>query len=122
MFKNVSRNTIKDECMKHYNLERSVFSEHLKEYSGRVASIADMWTSNQTLSYLCTTCHLITNKWILQKRIFSFFMVETPHNGVTMFSVLLKSLQDCNIEDKVFSMTLDNASVNGTMVNHLRKI
>ena len=38
-----------------------------------------------------------------------------------MFNVLLKSLQECNIEDKLFSMTLDNASVNGTMVNNLRK-
>ncbi|XP_044362691.1 zinc finger BED domain-containing protein RICESLEEPER 2 isoform X1 [Triticum aestivum] len=115
------RNTIKDECMKHYNLERSAFFGHLKKYNGRVSLTADMWTSNQTLSYLCITCHLINNKWILQKRIFRFFMVETPHNGVTMFNVLLKSLQECNIEDKLFSMTLDNASVTGTMVNNLRK-
>lgn len=121
LFKNVSRNTIKDECMKHYNLERSAFSGHLKKYSGRVSLTADMWTSNHTLSYLCITCHLINSKWILQKRIFRFFMVETPHNRVTMFNVLLKSLQECNIEDKLFSMTLDNASVTGTMVNNLRK-
>jgi hypothetical protein len=47
-------------------------------------------------------------------------MVETPHNGATMFNVLLKTLQDWNIEDKLFSITVDNASVNGTMIDNLR--
>jgi hypothetical protein len=27
-------------------------------------------------------------------------MLETPHNGVAMFNILLKSLQEWNIEDK----------------------
>ena len=47
-------------------------------------------------------------------------MLETPHNGAAMFNILLKSLQEWNIEDKMFSITGDNASVNGTMLDNLR--
>ena len=38
-----------------------------------------------------------------------------------MFDMVQKSLRDWNIEDKIFSFTLDNAPVNTSMVGHLRK-
>ena len=38
-----------------------------------------------------------------------------------MFDMVQKSLRDWKIEDKIFSFTLDNASVNTSMVGHLRK-
>uniref|UniRef100_A0A8I6YG94 BED-type domain-containing protein n=1 Tax=Hordeum vulgare subsp. vulgare TaxID=112509 RepID=A0A8I6YG94_HORVV len=119
LFSMVSRGTIKDDCMEQFNQERLKFCEGFKKYRCRVSLTADMWTSNQTLSYLCITCHFVSN-WALRKQIIRFFMVETPHNGISMFNVLLKSLQDWNIEDKLFSTTLDNAAVNGTMVEYLR--
>ena len=37
-----------------------------------------------------------------------------------MFNVILESIQEWNLEDKLFSFTLDNASVNTAMVNLLR--
>jgi hypothetical protein len=48
-------------------------------------------------------------------------MLETPHNGAAMFNILLKSLQEWNIEDKLFSITVDNASVNDLMIDNLRE-
>jgi hypothetical protein len=47
-------------------------------------------------------------------------MLETPHNKVNMFNLVLNTLQEWNIEDKIFSFTLDNASVNTAMVKSLR--
>jgi hypothetical protein len=38
-----------------------------------------------------------------------------------MFGVVQNSLRDWNIENKLFSFTLDNAEVNTKMVGHLRK-
>lgn len=82
---------------------------------------SDMWTSNQTLGYICITIHFIDMNWKLHKMIIRFCMLETPHNGAAMFNVLLKSLQEWNLEDKLFSITVDNASVNGTMIYNLRE-
>ena len=75
-----------------------------------------MWTSNQTLGYLCVTCHWISSDWKIHKRIIKFLMMESPHNAPSMFNALLKGIQEWNIEDKLFSITLDNAKVNNSMM------
>jgi hypothetical protein len=80
-----------------------------------------MWTSNQKLGYLCITCHWIDNKWRVRHRIIKFCLVETPHDAWNMFDVVLNSLRSWNIEDKLFSFTMDNAEVNTKMLGHLRK-
>jgi hypothetical protein len=47
-------------------------------------------------------------------------MMESRHNAQCMFNVILKCIQEWNIEDKIFSITLDNASVNTSMIDLLR--
>lgn len=47
-------------------------------------------------------------------------MMETPHKCVRMYNVMLKSIQYWNIEDKICSITLDNAAVNGAMISYLK--
>jgi hypothetical protein len=121
LFEMVSRNTIKDDIMKLYYEKKLITSEGFKRYPGRVSLTTDMWTSNQTLGYMCVTAHFIDMKWKLHKKIIRFCMLETPHNGAAMFNILLKSLQEWNIEDKLFSITVDNASVNGSMIDNLRE-
>ena len=49
-----------------------------------------------------------------------FAFVKTPHTGVAMFNEVLKFIQEWNIEDKLFAITLDNASNNNAMVKLLR--
>uniref|UniRef100_A0ACD5Y1D4 Uncharacterized protein n=1 Tax=Avena sativa TaxID=4498 RepID=A0ACD5Y1D4_AVESA len=48
-------------------------------------------------------------------------MLETPHNSWNMFNIVIKTIQEWNLEDKLFSFILDNASVNTAMVNLLRE-
>jgi hypothetical protein len=79
----------------------------------------DMWTSNQTIGYMCITCHFLEDDWKLHKRIVKFAFMKTPHTGVAMFNEVLKFIQEWNIEDK-FAITLDNASNNNAMVKLLR--
>jgi hypothetical protein len=63
------------------------------------------------------TAHYIDDEWKLFKRIIKFTLVESPHDGRTMFNALLRTLEDWNIENKVFSITLDNAFVNDNLQN-----
>jgi hypothetical protein len=56
----------------------------------------------------------------MHKRILKFSFLKTPHTGVAMFNVVLKFLQEWNIEDKLFAITLDNASNNNAMMKLLK--
>jgi hypothetical protein len=94
--------------------------EVFKNSNSKVSLTADMWTSNQNLGYLCVTCHWITSDWKMNKRIIKFLMMESPHNAQAMFNVVLKGIQEWNIEDKLFSITLENAQVNNSMMDLLR--
>ena len=119
-FKSVSRATIQNDCMDTYHRFKDINQEYFKNLSSRVSLTGDMWTSNQKLGYLCITCHWINNNWKLRHKIIRFCLVETPHDAWNMFTVVLKSLRDWNIEDKLFSFTMDNAEVNTKMLKHLR--
>jgi hypothetical protein len=121
-FGELSRTTIKNECLAAFYEHGSAMKGYFEnKCDSRVSLTGDMWTSNQKLGYLCLTCHFISKEWVLHKIIIRFSMLETPHNSVNMFNIVLKSMQEWNLEDKLFSFTLDNASVNGAMVNFLRE-
>ena len=75
---------------------------------------------NKTLATFVLLATLLTRIGKLQKRIISFNLVASPHDGLTMFNALLKCLKDWHLETKVFSITLDNAKNNNKMVGYLR--
>jgi hypothetical protein len=107
--------------MEAYRQFRDQYEISFKNFNHRVSLTGDMWTSNQKLGYLCITCHWIDDKWRVRHRIIRFCLVETPHDAWNMFGVVQNSLRDWNIENKLFSFTLDNAEVNTKMVGHPRK-
>ena len=78
-------------------------------------------TSNQTLGYLCVTCHYISESWKIHKKIIKFNLVETPHDGWNLFNTMLETLQYWHLESKLFAITLDNASVNNNFVTTLKE-
>jgi len=120
VFKMVSRRTITDDCSKKYQEEKQVLLDVLKNVKGRVSLTMDMWTSNQTLGYMCITCHFTDDDWKMHKRTLKFSFMKTPHTGVAMFNAVLRFLQEWNIEDKLFAVTLDNASNNNAMMKLLK--
>ncbi|KAL6623219.1 hypothetical protein ACP70R_033098 [Stipagrostis hirtigluma subsp. patula] len=119
-FEMVSRTTIKEDIVGSYEEQRLALREIIHNSDSRVSLTADFWTSVQNMGYLCITCHFIDNDWKLQKRIIAFRLVASPHDGLTMFNALLKSLQDWHLEHKLFSITLDNATNNDKMIEFLK--
>ncbi|KAL9683781.1 hypothetical protein QQ045_021206 [Rhodiola kirilowii] len=78
-----------------------------------------MWSSRQKMGYMSITAHWIDDKWNMQKRILSFKMVEYPHTGDSLASHMYEELIDWHLHDKVFTLTLDNASSNDVLVTRL---
>jgi hypothetical protein len=78
----------------------------------KVNITTDMWTSHQKLSYMVVTCHFVDSSWCLQKRILNFCNVPPPYSGVVIANALKDCFADWGIEDKIYTITVDNASAN----------
>ena len=84
-----------------------------------VSLTIDTWTSLQNINYMCLTVHFIDNNWELQKRVLNFCPIIS-HRGEDIGKGVEKCLLDWGI-DKVFSVTVDNASSNDVAISYLKK-
>ena len=78
----------------------------------KVNITTDMWTSHKKLSYMVVTCHFVDSTWYCQNRILNFCNVLPPHSGVVIANALRDCFSDWEIEDKIHTFTVDNASTN----------
>ena len=90
VFRMISRRTISVDCLKAFEEQKTVLQDVLKSNKSRVSLTMDMWTSNQTIGYICITCHFLDDDWKIHKRIVKFAFMKTPHTGVAMFNEVLK--------------------------------
>ncbi|CAI9261935.1 unnamed protein product [Lactuca saligna] len=65
------------------------------------------------------TGHFVDSNWHLQKRVLSFIHLPPPHRGLEIADNLYKCLKDWCIENKVFTISVDNASNNDSTVRIL---
>ncbi|WJZ99646.1 hypothetical protein VitviT2T_018071 [Vitis vinifera] len=117
LFKMVSRNTIKGDIMKIYEVEKDKMISYLEKLQSRVAITIDMWTSNQKKGYMTITVHYIDESWLLHHHIVRFFYVPPPHTKEVLSDVLMDFLLDWNMDRKVSTVTVDNCSSNDGMIN-----
>ncbi|KAK9713847.1 hypothetical protein RND81_06G054700 [Saponaria officinalis] len=119
--KTITRNTAKADCLKLHKSLKADLVNILKHVPGRIFLTADMWTSCTTEGYLCLTAHYVDASWTLSSKVLNFCNIETPHTGYEMYSVVSGLLKKWDIENKIFSITLDNASSNDKMQDYLRE-
>nr|GEU74330.1 zinc finger BED domain-containing protein RICESLEEPER 2-like [Tanacetum cinerariifolium] len=63
--------------------------------------------------------HFVDSNWRLQKRVLSFIHLPPPHHGTDIADNLYKCFKDWNIENKVFTISVDNASNNDKVIKNL---
>uniref|UniRef100_A0A803N1H5 BED-type domain-containing protein n=1 Tax=Chenopodium quinoa TaxID=63459 RepID=A0A803N1H5_CHEQI len=85
----------------------------------RVSLTTDCWTSIQNFNYLCLTAHFIDDNWKLHKRILNFQLMDS-HKGKEIGKVVEACILKWEIEDRLFSLTVDNASSNDVAVGYLK--
>ena len=90
-------------------------------HSGRFCLTSDLRTSRNKLGFLSLTIHYIDSDWNLNKRIISFKMLESLHMGYNIANLIREELQYWGITDKIFSITLDNATNNDTVEMFLKE-
>lgn len=114
-----SRTTITRDCYKLYFDEKNKLKTYFKTSGQRLTLTTDTWTSNQRLTYMCLTGHYIDDDWKLHKVILNFILCPS-HKGDEVGLLLDKCLLDWG-NDKVFAITIDNASFNDTTIAYLKR-
>ena len=103
------RQTIRNDSFKKYEKMKMDLLIELVSLNSRVCLTSNLWTSVQNLDYMVVTAHYINVDFKLKKKIISFKELKYPH---TIEEALVSCLTKWGIREKVFTLTVDNASNN----------
>nr|GMC92378.1 zinc finger BED domain-containing protein RICESLEEPER 2-like [Ipomoea batatas]GME09374.1 zinc finger BED domain-containing protein RICESLEEPER 2-like [Ipomoea batatas] len=119
-WKKISRNTIESDCLKVYETEKKKLKNNL-ECVRKVSLTIDCWKSkNQKIEYMLVTGHWIDSSWRLQTRVLSFINIPPPRGGLQISDAIFRCMKEWDIEKKVFSITVDNASSNDFAIRYMK--
>ena len=118
----LSRTTAKSDCVKVYENQKTKLKEMLKKVDS-ISLTTDMWKSKcQKIGYMVLTGHFLYKDWKLNKWVLNFVHVPPPHRGIDISDALYKCFQEWDIEKKIYSISMDNASSNDNAIKNLRRI
>ncbi|XP_057759636.1 zinc finger BED domain-containing protein RICESLEEPER 2-like [Arachis stenosperma] len=118
-FKVPSRTTLARDIGALYAEEKMKLQDFLSANCGRVCLTTDTWTSIQNFTYMSLTAHFIDLDWKLHKKILNFCQV-TSHSGEVIGATIESCLNNWNL-NRVFSVTVDNASSNDVAIKYLKQ-
>ena len=119
-FRAVGRQSVRGDCLLLYEEEKLMLVDRIAKQKSHVSLTADLWSSNQNLGYLGVTAHFIDDEFELQKKIIAFKQISFPHNSFAVQDGITACLVEWDLIDKVFTLTLDNASVNNRAMTDMR--
>ncbi|GAA0144530.1 hypothetical protein LIER_04954 [Lithospermum erythrorhizon] len=120
-YKKISRWMVRKEFFSVFDRERERLKGLLDKVS-RVSLTTDFWWSgDQKIGYMVITGHFVDKNWTLQKRVLSFVNVPPPHNGPAFAKEVHRVCNIYGINDKVYSITVDNAIANDVCIAILKK-
>ncbi|OMO54853.1 putative Zinc finger, BED-type [Corchorus olitorius] len=115
-----SRVTIKKDCMQVYEVENKKLKALLRNVN-KICLTTDLWrSSNQKIEYMVLTAHFIDSNWRLQKRIIRFVHIPPPHRDVEIADCIYNCLQEWGIENKVFTISVDNVASNDVAIRNFK--
>ena len=118
-YQSMGRKAIRAECMRVYKREKLNLKVALQDVD-YISLTTDLWTSNQTIAYMCVVAHYIDADWKMQTRVLAFIELDPPHSGHVIADAVWECIIEWEIESKVISITLDNASNNDVAVKDLK--
>ncbi|XP_021767679.1 zinc finger BED domain-containing protein RICESLEEPER 2-like [Chenopodium quinoa] len=87
----------------------------------RISVTTDTWTSIQRIKCMCLTGHFIDTEWKLHKMILNFCPIYN-HKGKAIAKGVEECLTSWGVDEKLFTITVDNASSNDVACSELRKM
>ncbi|GJZ33572.1 zinc finger BED domain-containing protein RICESLEEPER 2-like protein [Tanacetum coccineum] len=114
-YQHVSRTTLRSDAFKLWETAKKDIIDGFRDYKYGVSITTDTWTAphGTANSYLAVTAHWFNpESWLLMKRTIAFKLFGYPHTGSNLRKILQDTLIEYNLDNKVFTISLDNASNN----------
>ena len=92
----------------------------LEKSTQRISLTTNTWTSIQNINYMCLIAHFIDDESQYHKRILNFHQVPN-HKSETIGKVVESLLLSWG-NDKIFTLTVDNAAFNSGTITYLNRI
>ena len=121
-FTHVSRQTTTRDFKKLYNKDRLKLKENFKTCTFSVSLTSDIWAGRAKEDYLSVVAHYINPNWEMEKRIIGLTLIESSHTGENIAKCISKVIEEFELSEKIFSITLDNASANTSAMNVLKPL
>jgi hypothetical protein len=84
-----------------------------------VALTSDIWSSNAKEDYISVVAHYVSADWELQKKVIGLRLIDVKHTGDNIAEKVGCVIREFGLLDKIFSVTLDNASFNAKAMETL---
>ena len=117
-FKSVSRQTTTRDLQKYWLGRRYELIESFKSVFS-VCLTSDIWSGNAKEDYISVVVHYVSADWELEKRVIGLKLIDCSHSGVNIAERVEDVVSQFGLKDKVFSVTLDNASSNASAMSNL---
>jgi hypothetical protein len=121
-FSVVSRQTTTRDIKKYYSYSRAKLVDTFKNSVSSIAVASDIWSGNAKEDYLSVVVHYVNSTWELEKKIIGLRLIDVSHSGENIFERIFEVLKEYGLNDKTFSITLDNASANTSAMVRLTPI
>nr|GEV01604.1 zinc finger BED domain-containing protein RICESLEEPER 2-like [Tanacetum cinerariifolium] len=122
-YNHVSRTTLKRDAMKLWVAAKQAISDDFLKLNTNVNLTTDVWSAPHGVpgSYICVIAHWIEPAtWKIMKRVIAFEDFLAPHSGSALAKTLRNVFVNFNLENKIMSITLDNASNNTSAIGKLK--
>lgn len=84
--------------------------------SAKLSVALDCWTSPFQQAFMAITGYFIDKDWQYREILLGFEPLHDRHTGANLSAVLLDTLQQHNLVDRVIALTCDNALNNKTLL------
>lgn len=120
-----TRKTVRKRILKRWVCEKELVRRSILEgvKNCRVSATTDLWTSAAKRGYMVVTLHWINDEWVIMSAMIGFTRVEYPHSGPRIAHHLIDTVRAMSgsLFAKLWAITTDNASNNGTMIDEINE-
>jgi hypothetical protein len=118
-FHSVCRQTTTSDFVKFFRQRRTVLIDQLQSSVSAVALTFDIWSGNAKEDYISVVAHFVNADWLLEKRVIGMRLIDVSHSGPNIAERVQTVIEEFKLTNKVFSVTLDNASANSNAMSIL---
>ncbi|KAK1439665.1 hypothetical protein QVD17_05485 [Tagetes erecta] len=121
MFEFLTTSVVESDCLTIYAKERQKVFEIIRNLHGRMSLAVGFWSSPENIDYISLTANYIDDHWKYQRKVLNFLTLDSFQTEDALSDLLIKCLMDWDVDQKLFSLTLDDCFRYDSLATRIRK-